>query len=523
MLKKYIFTSRQMIIGLLCVWIAFFANQTFFAKVFHFAWEEKNYTLMFSAPFVLVLLLFCVSNILLLVTHRYTLKVAIGGLLGICALASYFMDSFGTIIDKDMFINMMQTDRAEMLDLLTPKLFIYLVIGALIPSIAIWRLPVRFMGYKIEIINSIVIILLSFTLSLGVYMGLSKTYSSFFRNHNELKMYLNPYYPIASFVKWFWVKTKSEKTIIIPIALDAHQKEHTRQKLVILVLGETARAANFSLNGYTKQTNPLLHSRSDIVNFSNFYSCGTATAISIPCMFSKFGREAFNDDKNSYENLIDVVQKVGVNVIWRDNNSGGSKGIANRVKNSIYYGGNSFDEVLFSGIQESIDEAKNDLLIILHQEGSHGPTYYKRYPEAYKIFVPACDTQDLSQCTQEQIVNSYNNTLVYTDFIINEAIKLLEKNEAQFETTLFYVSDHGESLGENGVYLHGLPYFIAPDVQKHVPALFYFGKEKHDTLDSLKRKKAEIFSHDNLFHTILGLFDIETEEYNLALDMLKSL
>ncbi len=522
MLKKYIFTPQQRIIGFLALWMTLFANQTFFKKLFYYAWEEKNYTVAFSAPFILVLLLVFVANVLLLLTHRYTFKTMIAFLLSVAALSSYFIDSFGTIIDKDMLNNMMQTDSAEVLDLITPKLLLYCAVGAIIPIIVLQRFPLAFAPYNVEVLHKLGVMLLALSLIVGLYMGLSKTYSSFFRNHHELKMYLNPYYPIASFIKYSLVKVKGKKSII-PIAEDAYQREHTRKKLVILLVGETARAENFSLNGYEKQTNPLLQSRNDIVNFSQFYSCGTATAISIPCMFSKFGRNAFDDDKNYYENLIDVIQKVGVNVVWRDNNSGGSKGIANRLSDVAYYHGTGFDEVLFKTLQTTIDEATTDTLIVLHQEGSHGPTYYKRYPEAFKRFTPSCDTQDLAQCSQEEIVNSYNNTIVYTDFIINEAIQVLEHNEEKFDTTLFYVSDHGESLGENGIYLHGLPYFIAPDSQKHVPALFYFGKSNDSKLERLRTQKSAHFSHDNLFHTMLGLFDIETKEYNANLDMLKQL
>jgi len=522
MLTHYIFTSRQMVIAMVAFGITFFANQTFFSKLFGYAWEEKNYTIALSAPFVLALLLICVLNIVLLFTHRYTFKTMIVFLLGVSALSGYFIDSFGTIIDKDMLNNMVQTDSAEILDLITFKLVLYCGVGVIIPSLLLKRFSLSFASYNVEVAQKFIVIVLSLSLSIGLYMGLSKTYSSFFRNHHELKMYLNPYYPIASSVKWLLIKSKGRQSLM-PIAEDATKKEHVRKKLVILVVGETARAENFSLNGYDKQTNPLLQARKDIVNFSHFYSCGTATAISIPCMFSKFGRASFDDDKNSYENVIDVVQKAGVNVVWRDNNSGGSKGIANRVENAIYYHGSGFDEVLFHSLQNTIEKASNDTLIVLHQEGSHGPTYYKRYPEAFKQFTPSCDTQDLSQCSQEQIVNSYNNTILYTDFIINEAIKLLETNEEKFDTTLFYVSDHGESLGENGVYLHGLPYFIAPDAQKHVPALFYFGKENHEKVERLMAKKSDHFSHDNLFHTLLGLFDVETKEYNPKLDMLKQL
>lgn len=517
MLTRYIFTSSQRLILLLSLFITLFFNQTFFAKLFQFAWAEQNYTVLLSAPFVLILLFMAILNIVLALTHRYTFKGVMIFLLFLSAGTSYFIDSFGTIIDKNMITNMIQTDSAEVFDLMTPKLIVYLLIGAILPSLFFHRTTVNFHSYRFEVIQKSLMAMLLIGASIVLYMGLSKVYSSFFRNHHELKMYLNPYYPIVSSIKFITVNMK-EKKVLVPIGLDAIKPANEPKKLMILVVGETARAENFSLNGYGVNTNPLLQARGDIVNFSNFYSCGTATALSVPCMFSKFSREEFNDDKYAYENLIDVAQRAGVRVIWRDNNSGGDKKIADRVKDVRYYGGKEFDEVLLQGLQESIDETQEDTLIVLHQEGSHGPTYYKRYPDNFKKFTPTCDTQDLEKCSKEQIVNTYNNTILYTDYVLNEAIKLLEKNEKNYQTTLFYVSDHGESLGENGVYLHGIPYFIAPDAQKHVPALFYFGNH-NENVQKLLAKKSEKFSHDNLFHTILGVFKIQTNDYDAALDL----
>lgn len=519
MVKKYIFTQSQQTIFIVSFIIVLFFNKTFFLKLFSFALEEENYTVLLSSPFALGLILVCLLNVVLALTNRYSFKWMIAVLLVASATSSYFIDSFGTIIDKDMLNNMAQTDVDEVLDLMTPKLFGYLLIAGVVSIFFLQRYRIDFLNYQREVIQKLAVALVSLVLISGFYMVFSKSYTSFFRNHSELKMYLNPYYPIGSFAKFIITKMKGKKALI-PIALDAQKSISEKKRLVILIVGETARAQNFSLNGYEVPTNPLLQSRNDIVSFSNFYSCGTATAVSVPCMFSKFSRDQFNDDKMSYENLVDVVQKVGTRVIWRDNNSGGSKGLANRLNDVKYFGGQSFDKVLLEGLQSSIDEEHKDTFIVLHQEGSHGPTYFKRYPEEFRRFTPTCDTQDIEKCTQDQIVNTYNNTILYTDFIINEAIKLLEKNEKNYETTLFYVSDHGESLGENGIYLHGLPYFIAPDAQKHVPALFYFGKENQAKMSKLETRRTEEFSHDNLFHTMLGILGIQTGDYDKKLDML---
>ncbi|MDK9693493.1 MAG: phosphoethanolamine--lipid A transferase, partial [Sulfurimonas sp.] len=382
---------------------------------------------------------------------------------------------------------------------------------------------VEYKTYKMEILSKSAVIVSSLLLVALSYMLLGKYYSAFFRNHGELRYYLNPSYPVYSFAKYV-KKEFAKPQEIIPIARDAKIVESgVKKRLFVFVVGETARAHNFSLNGYEHDTNPLLEVQGNIVNLENFYSCGTATAVSLPCMFSKFSKSEYSEEKKSYENLVDVIGKVGIRVLWRDNNSGKSKGVADRIKDVKYFGGEKFDEVMLEDLQQSIDASYEDTLIVLHQEGSHGPTYYKRYPEEFKKFKPTCDTQDLEKCTQEEIVNTYDNTILYTDYLLDKTIKFLQNNEQKYETFMMYVSDHGESLGENGIYLHGLPYAIAPDFQKHVPAVFYFGNDMKEKREILETLKTDEYSHDYIFHTFLGLFGVETKEYDKNLDIFKNL
>ncbi|WP_041959048.1 phosphoethanolamine transferase [Sulfurospirillum arsenophilum] len=513
-------SHSQRAILLLAFGIMALYNITFFSKLFHFAVSEHNYLIALSAPFILMLMLVCLLNFLLLLTHKMLFKVLIVTLIFAGALGSYFIDTFGTIIDANMYTNMMQTDSAEIFDLFTTKLFIYLGCAGLLSFWVLFKAHISFSFYTKEVGQKAVVAILSLLMITGLYMSLSKSYSAFFRNHHELKMYLNPAYPIASFAKFVYAKIQPKPTFMA-IATDATRQNSEKKKLVVFILGETARARNFSLNGYDVPTNPLLGKRDDIVNLPNFASCGTATAISVPCMFSKFGRAEWSDNKAYNENVVDVLSRTGVRVIWRDNNSGGDKEIAKRMSDVIQYGGRDFDSVLLQDFQANIDKKYEDTFIVLHQEGSHGPTYFKRYPESFKKFTPTCDTQELDKCSQEQIVNTYNNTILYTDYIINETINLLKANEDKYETTLIYFSDHGESLGENGVYLHGLPYMIAPEDQKHVPAIFYFGDKLKAQRERLHVKANDRFSQDNLFHTLLGLFAVKTSEYKPNLDILR--
>lgn len=516
MLISLFASHTQRAIVLLSLGMVSLYNISFFSKIFTFALAEKNYFIALSAPFILMLMFMCILNFLLLITHRTVFRIFVSLLIVVGAMSSYFIDTFGTIIDKNMFINVMQTDSAEVLDLFTPKLLIYLSCATLLSFWILFKAPLSFSSYAKEFAQKALVGVILLLMLAGLYMSVSKSYSSFFRNHHELKMYLNPAYPIASFSKFIYAKFKP-KPEFKAIATDATRQSSEKKKLVVFILGETARAQNFSLGAYDVPTNPLLAKRDDIVYLPNFASCGTATAISVPCMFSKFGRNNWSDDKEYFENAIDVLAKTGVRIIWRDNNSGGDKEIAKRMNDVVQYGGKGFDAILLKDFQTNLDARYEDTFVVLHQEGSHGPTYFKRYPESFKKFTPTCDTQELDKCSHEQIVNTYNNTILYTDYIINETINLLKANEEKYETTLIYISDHGESLGENGVYLHGLPYMIAPEAQKHVPALFYFSdKTKRE---SLHTKATERFSQDNLFPTLLGLFNVKTTEYTPNLDL----
>jgi lipid A ethanolaminephosphotransferase len=173
------------------------------------------------------------------------------------------------------------------------------------------------------------------------------------------------------------------------------------------------------------------------------------------------------------------------------------------------------------GLQEYIDaHPKGEIVIVLHQMGNHGPAYYKRYPKSFEKFSPVCKSNQLEQCTQSQITNAYDNAILYTDYFLSKVIGLLKANDEKFATAMFYVSDHGESLGENGLYLHGFPYAIAPEAQKHVPAVMWFGKQYEIKKEIVKRNASKAYNHDFLYHTMLGMLEVNTSIYRPELDIL---
>ncbi len=521
--------TSNTLISLVAVFLAIFGNLTFFGNVL------KTYQLTAGNVFALVSLaamLVAVTILLLaLVCFGRMTKPVLIGILLLSSLAAYFMDSYGTVISDEMLQNVAQTNMAEARDLLNFRLLAYFVALGVIPAIVIGRLPLRWRGMRVEAVARAKLLVVLVLLMVGTVLAFGGFYASFAREHKSLRQFANPAYFIYSAVKYAngALAVKGGQPVT-PIGSDARiPASDIHRELIILVVGETARTDHFSLNGYARDTNPQLR-RAGAVTFSNFWACGTSTAVSVPCMFSSMGMEKF-DAKTavSQENLLDVLQHAGVSVLWLDNNSD-SKGVALRVPYQDYKlpdvnpvcDAECRDEGMLASLQKHIDaHPKGDIFIVLHQMGNHGPAYYKRYPPAFEKFKPACQSNDLDQCSREEISNAYDNAILYTDHFLGMVIERLKKNDNKFETALFYLSDHGESLGENGVYLHGLPRAIAPDTQLHVPAIMWFGSNFDDVdLSALLQKRDARLTHDNLFHTVLGFMKIGTSVYRPEMDIL---
>jgi lipid A ethanolaminephosphotransferase len=442
------------------------------------------------------------------------------------------MDSYHVIIDDKMIENIIKTDTAESLDLLSIKLLAYLILIGILPAALIMQITVIKKPLKIAMISRLKLIASSLIVAVVTILLFGNFYASFFREHKSLRFHANPSYYIYSVGKYLGSFFKHGPIPFQRIGIDAHISALDEDReLVVLVVGETARADHFSLNGYSKKTNPLLE-KENIISFRNTWACGTSTAVSVPCMFSIFDHTENDKDKTlATENILDIVQRAGVHVIWLDNNSD-SKGVAARIpyKNFKSPDNNPLCDIecrdigMLQDLQKYIDEnPEGDILIVLHQMGNHGPAYHKRYPKEFEIFTPTCHTNQLEKCSTEEINNAYDNAILYTDYFLSKTIDLLKNNDEQFETILYYISDHGESLGENGLYLHGLPYMIAPEAQKHVPMIMWFGDGqdlKEDiNFSVLKSKIDNKYSHDNIFHTILGFMEIETSVYNADMDI----
>lgn len=524
---------KRMTIPQLIVWVSLFFvifdNVAFFRNVSRtYAITSNHLAQLLSLSIFMAVMVVFMLNI---ICYGYTVKPILITLLLISSLAAYFMDTYNVFIGTHMVQNILETNADESMELFSLKLVCYFIFLGAVPSYIVSKIEIvqssmkKEIGAKIKILGTcsvcMVVLLLTF----------NSFYRSFFLDHQPLRYYANPTYYLYSAVKYIHESFKKEETELTPLGRDAAlAASDTREELIILVVGEAARSDHFSLNGYDRETNPLLK-QEGVISFSNVTSCGTTTAISLPCMFSNLGRASYTDkEAKSSENLLDLLSHAGVSVLWRDNNSD-SKGVALRVayeefkepeKNPECDDIECRDVGMLSGLQEYIDLRKGkDILIVLHQMGNHGPAYYKRYPEAFEKFLPVCKTNDLSECTREEIINAYDNALLYTDYFLSRVINLLKQNSNRFETAMVYFGDHGESLGENGIYLHGVPYAIAPEAQTRIPAIFWFGESFRVDIEELKSRVANVYSQDNLFHTVLGMMEIETAVYKHDLDMVK--
>lgn len=492
-------------------------------KMFFFA---ISFPVFIFATLYLLLNVFCLP---------YVTKPLLTGLLLVSAATNYFMFNLGVFIDSDMIRNAFETTTREAMDLMSFSAILWIVLTGIVPAVLLVFTKIEYKSFWKELRFRLIAIAGS-VITIGAIAALFfKEYAAFGRNHRPMIRLINPTNYIAGTVRYYQQKALANRQFA---RLDEKAKlmpyEDAAPTVFILVVGEMARSMNFSLNGYPRETNPML-AKEDVISFRDVYSCGTATAISVPCMFSNMGREKFNVDDAAYsENMIDLIQQSGFQVFWKDNDDG-CKGVCNRVpneemvrKNDIRFcdGKSCFDEVLLENLDEYIGNITKDAFIILHTMGSHGPTYYKRYPAAFKKFTPTCDTADIQKCTREEVVNTYDNTVLYTDYVVAKAIQVL-KRYPRLESGLMYVSDHGESLGENNIYLHGLPYSIAPLEQKKVPMVLWMSPnmKKFDHLDySCIAKEAEknTYSHDNLFHTLLALMEVKSTTYDKSKDMFEN-
>jgi len=472
---------------------------------------------------------------LFVVLNRWTAKPLLAILLVVTALAAYYMSKYTVFFNTEMVRNVLKTDVKEASELLSPGMLLHLLLFAVLPVIVVWRLPLRYRPWRRALMVRIAYIVGALLLAAGAIMLVFQDFSSLMRNQKEVRFLITPSNYLVSAAKVLSADT-SESGPRIPISADAKLQQswakRSKPMLFVLVVGETTRAANWGLNGYAHQTTPEL-AQLDILNFTRAQSCGTNTEVSVPCMFSPYGRHDYDEKEiRRHESFLHIIEHAGIKTLWRDNQAG-CKGVCDGLEQQrlddskdpeLCNGDRCLDEILLKGLDAEVRKAKNgNIFVVLHQLGNHGPAYYQRYPASLRRFTPTCDTSDLSKCSREQIVNSYDNAVLYTDHFLAKTIAFLKAEQKDYDTAMWYMSDHGESLGENGIYLHGLPYSIAPKEQVSIPMVMWFSNGFLSSFDldksCLAKKTDSPVSHDNLIHTVLGMLQIDSKYYNKTFDL----
>jgi lipid A ethanolaminephosphotransferase len=528
--------SAPMAIVATVLWISIVANQTLWSEI-----SVRLAPLSVSgfgyALSLLSLMVVLLSTPLLMIAQRWILKPLLIALLLLSGTLAYFTQELGVIFDVEMVRNVVETVRdrntqegAELISasmlgflLLTMTLPIALILRSRINYGSLWRDQMRRVAWWLGLV----------CISGSLVLVNFKYVTYFSRENNDLEVYLTPFYTMKTTNKLVKRHYKTQNVVFNEIGKDAMQiKSNTQRTVGVMVVGETARRDHFSLNGYPRDTNPELSKR-NIVNFSNVTSCGTSTAYSVPCMFSFMGQDEYTPESAGHQsNVLDVLETAGVKTIWVDSNSS-CKGVCARIESinimddpdstsPLFVGGAWHDEKLLEYLDLYLDSTDEDVLLVLHSMGSHGPAYYRRYPEEFARYQPYCKSKAPQDCTKEQIVNAYDNTIAYTDHVLAAIIdKLAARHDSSF---MLYASDHGESLGENGVYLHGLPRFLAPEAQTQVPVIAWFSDQyiNNEGLPSQPqqvRQVSDSVTHDNLSASLLGLYDVQTDLYQPTLDL----
>jgi len=424
------------------------------------------------------------------------------------AIAVYFINTYNVIIDESMVGNVLNTNYAESSSFFSIKLVLYIILLGVIPGIYIIKakiINVTLKRFLIIVSASLLFILVVAFVNASNWLWIDK-------NSKTLGGLAMPWsYTVNLSLFYVHKHQENEKEILLP---NATIKDN-QKSVVVLVIGESARSENFSLYGYSRNTNPLLSKTPDVFHF-NATSCATYTTAGVKCIL---------EHKNTgdlYEILPNYLYRNGVEVVWRTTNWGEPpvhiKNYLNRealMKNCKGEGCN-YDEVLLNNLKEQIiASTKNKILIILHTSISHGPEYSKKYPPQFETFKPVCNSVELAKCSHAELINAYDNTIGYTDYILSNVIEDL-KQLKEYKSAMIFVSDHGESLGEKNLYMHGLPLSLAPKEQYDIPFIVWTSD------NSLKQTKPDnMLSQNHVFHSVLNFLGIQSPIYNEELNIFK--
>ncbi|TPG29930.1 phosphoethanolamine--lipid A transferase EptA [Flavobacterium pectinovorum] len=485
-----------------------FFHLPFYTYVFNNVdYKSLNGIILVISLIILMLVLNAFVFFLIFSLSRYVGKFLLVLFFMINAIAVYFINTYSVIIDESMIGNTLNTNYEESSSFFSFKLVLYVILLGVIPSVYIIKAKIINVALKkiltISSLTLLFIVVLVFA-NASNWLWIDK-------NSKQLGGLAMPWsYTVNTSLFYIHKYKKNEKEILLPNAVI----KDNQKSVVVLVIGESARSQNFSLYGYKKNTNPLLSKEQNLFHF-NATSCATYTTAGVKCIL-----EPTNSD-DLYEILPNYLYRNNVEVIWRTTNWGEPPVHIEKyqgrdvLKQNCKGEGCNYDEVLLTGLKEQIlASKKNKILIVLHTSTSHGPTYSKKYPPRFETFKPVCNSVELGKCSQTELLNAYDNTIVYTDYILYNVIEDL-KQLKEYKSTMIFVSDHGESLGEKNLYMHGVPISFAPKEQYEIPFIVWVS----DKSEELKPNKT--LTQNHVFHSVLKFLNIESPVYKEEMNIFK--
>lgn len=530
-------------------YVVFYLVTIYFSSVLNFQIIDNFYRILddskFATPLFCItppLVLFALLSLVFVVfLFKYLFKPLFAFLILLASITSYFSYKYGIIYDEYVIREILDSNFEDVASVCTLSFVFNVLIYGVIPSLLLLKVKIKWAdNLNNAILGRLLMVAISSLILFVIGGNYYQNYASIYRHNPILQKEISPFNFIYIASKTINETYFKDTTPFNVIGADASMKhQDVKPDIFVVVVGETARAQNFDFNGYSRNTTPFTKDLPNFVNYKNVSSCGTDASVSIPCMFSIMERSDYDENlaKNS-TSLVDTLNYAGFDVMWFDNDKG-CHGVCDRTPyevmnvkdvtiNDLCDKDGCYDEVLLRKLNPFINDAvkaNKDTVIFLHLVGNREP-YNKRVPENMKVFTPTCENSDQQKCSVEEIVNSYDNTIIYTDYIIKNIVDILDSYKDDVSTGLIYISDHGESLGEFGIFLHGSPFQIAPEYQKKVPMMTWFSDgfilDHRLDMNCIKKKaQTENFSHDNFYHSILGALEVESSLYDYSLDIFK--
>ena len=438
----------------------------------------------------------------LLWCFRVVGKIIVALSLIIDAGCLYFINTYDTLLDDTMMGNVFNTQYSEASGFFSLAFVLYLLLLGVIPAIYVILRKIDYSSAKrMFAFNGS-----SLGLVLIIALANMSNWPWIDRNATVLGSLLLPWsYSVNSIRYQIKEHKMNREEILLP---DAVFTEPDEKRVCVLVIGESARQDHFSLYGYPRQTNPLLSNQERL----------TAIRADAAATYTTAGVKAILDSRPTdklYEILPNYLYRAGAEVVWRTSNWGEPPVHIEKYQNpeallELYpHADPAYDGILFEGLKDEIlSSGKSKVLLIIHTSISHGPAYNKRYPAEFEHFTPVCNTVEMAKADHDELMNSYDNTIIYTDYLLSEAIKQLEELPKEWESCLMYVSDHGESLGEGNLFMHGVPISIAPREQIEIPFLVWTSEGSREI------KPLDKVGQYHVFHSVMSFLGAESEIFD---------